>query len=208
MINSVHAGARKMHRLVTSLAMILFVALLSGCATHYVDTATTDVPLSAYKKVDTPKPVQVVFEFQTKGVANARATEHLKAQVIEQIKASGLFSSVEEKPVSGGATLGVTLNNVPLTDDIFGKGFVTGLTFGLAGSQVTDGYVCTVDYSANDQGSPVRKTARHAIHTVLGAKGAPSNAEPAKNIDEAVRTMTRQIVANALRDLSLDPLFK
>ncbi|MGE5470628.1 MAG: hypothetical protein ACM3X0_07535 [Bacteroidota bacterium] len=188
--------------------MLLAVTLLSGCATHYVDTATTDVPVSAYKKIEQPKPVQLVFEFQTKGVANARATEFLKGQVVEQVKASGLFSSVEDKPVPGNAMLGVTLNNVPLTDNVFGKGFVTGLTFGLAGKQVTDGYICTVDYSSDTQKPAVNKTARHAIHTVLGAKGAPENAQPAKNIEEAVKTMTRQIVATAIRDVSLDPAFR
>lgn len=208
MNKSMDIYGREMHRFVSTLAMLCFVALLSGCATHYVDTAITDVPISAYKKAEQPKAVQVLFEFQTKGVANSRATGFLKAQVIDQIKASGLFSSVEENPVQGNALLGVTLNNVPLTDDAFGKGFVTGLTFGLAGSQVTDGYICTVDYSNGVERSRVTKTARHAIHTVLGAKGAPENAVPAKSIDEAVKTMTRQIVGTALRDLSLDPSFK
>lgn len=208
MNKSIYVSGREMHRFVLSLAMLSFVALLSGCATHYVDTATTDVPTSAYKKPDQPKAVQVVFEFQTKGVANSRATGFLKAHVIDQIKAAGLFASVEENPVPGNALLGVTLNNVPLTDDVFGKGFVTGLTFGLAGSQVTDGYICTVDYSNGVEHSSVTKTARHAIHTVLGAKGAPNNAVPANSIDEAVKTMTRQIVGTAMRDLSLDPSFK
>ncbi|MFZ2268852.1 MAG: hypothetical protein WAV95_14855 [Azonexus sp.] len=208
MNKSMPVCGRNLHRLVSSMVMMCLVAILSGCATHYVDTATTDVPLSTYKKVDQPKAVQVVFEFQTKGVPNSRATGFFKTQVVDQVKASGLFSSVEEKPVPGGTTLGITVNNVPLTDDAFGKGFVTGLTFGLAGSQVTDGYICTLDYSSDVQGSNVTKTARHAIHTVMGAKGAPNNAEPAKNIEEAVRTMARQIVGTALRDLSLDPAFK
>ena len=199
---------RERHRLIPSMVMAFFAVILSGCATHYVDTAISEVPVSTYKKVDQPKPVQVVFEFQTKGVANSRATGFLKPQVIDQIKASGLFSSVEEKPVPGNATLGVTVNNVPLTDDAMSKGFVTGLTFGLAGSQVTDGYICTVDYSSDIQGSNLTKTTRHAIHTVMGAKGSPNNAEPAKNMEEAIRTMMRQIVGNALRDLSLDPAFK
>lgn len=188
--------------------LLLFSLLMTGCASFYVDTATRDVPPSELRMVAQPAPVQVLFEFQTKGVQNARATDHLRTQVIGQIKASGLFSAVEDKPVAGGAMLSLKLNNVPLSDDAFGKGFVTGLTFGLAGNQVTDGYICTVEYLDPTRQTPIVKTARHAIHTVIGAKEAPANGIRAETIEEAVRTMTRQIVGTALKDLSFDPDFR
>jgi hypothetical protein len=127
---------------------------------------------------------------------------------MSEIQASGLFSSANDSPSPSGALLSLKLNNVPLTDNAFGKGFVTGLTFGLAGSQVSDGYVCTVEYIGPQSGSPIVKTARHAIHTVIGAKGAPENAKKSESIDDAVRTMTRQIVGTALKELSLDPNFR
>lgn len=194
-------------RLASSVILLLSL-LLSGCASFYVDTATRDVPPSDMKKVAQPGPVQVLFEFQTKGVQNARATDHLRTQVFDQIKASGLFSAVDDKPVANGALLSLKLNNVPLSDDAFSKGFVTGLTFGLAGNQVSDGYICTVEYLGPAQRSPIVKTARHAIHTVIGAKDAPANGIKAESIEEAVRTMTRQIIGTALKDLSFDPNFE
>ncbi len=189
-------------------AALLGLLSLTGCASFYVDTATKEVAAEAYRKPAAPRPVQLVFEFQTKGVANARATEYLSAQVKDQIKGSGLFAEVADKPVEGGALLSVVLNNVPLTDDAFGKGFVTGLTFGLAGSQVSDGYVCTLKYLAQPQATAISKTTRHAIHTVMGAKDAPANGTKMDSLEQAVRTMTRQVVSASLDELSRDPEFR
>lgn len=188
--------------------VLLAAAALTGCANFYVDTNTKEVDAAQYKRRDPVHPVQVLFEFQTKGVTNANATALLKARVIDQVKASGLFSEVGEGPAAGGALLGITLNNVPLSDDAFSKGFVTGLTFGLAGSQVSDGYVCTARYSVGTGGAPIVRQARHAIHTTVGASAAPSNGVKAASIDAAVTLMTRQVVSNVLNDLTLDTSFK
>ena len=180
---------------------------LTGCANFYVDSATKEVPVSSYRKPESPPPVQVLFEFQTKGVPNAAVTSHLKAQVIQKVRDSGLFSRVEEGPVQGGGLLSVKLNNVPLTDDAFSKGFVTGLTFGLAGSKVSDGYICTVSYLDDGQSVSVTKSARHAIHTTLGLAASPGDAVKVASIDEAVIKMTSQILSTVLNDLSQDPAF-
>jgi hypothetical protein len=180
----------------------------TGCANMYVDTGTPEVQAAAFKKPKTLHPVQVQFEFQTKDVANARATEFLKTRVTDQVAASGLFSGVSESPAPGGSLLSITLNNVPLTDDAASKGFVTGLTFGAKGSQVSDGYICTVRYSGGMGVEPIVKQARHAIHTTLGSSPAPANAVKAENPQEAVTTMTRQVVSHVLNDLSQDGAFK
>jgi len=187
---------------------VLSVSVLTGCANFYVDPVLKDVSPADMNKISAPKPVQLLFEFQTKGVQNSRATDRLRDQVIEQVKASGLFSIVDDKPVAEGAILSLTINNVPLTDDAAAKGFVTGLTLGLAGSQVSDGYVCTLKYIGPGGKDPIVKTERHVIHTVLGAKGAPEGMTKSDNAEAAVRTMTKQIVGNALKDLSYDRSFK
>ncbi|MBB3175843.1 hypothetical protein [Variovorax sp. Sphag1AA] len=179
---------------------------LTGCATHYVDGATREVAASEYHKPAAAQPVQVFFEFQTKGVANTAATSLLKAQVVQKVKDSGLFSTVEETPVKGGGLLSVKLNNVPIGDDAFSKGFVTGLTFGLAGSQVSDGYVCTVTYMV-DGHTPITKSARHAIHTTIGAAPTPGAARKANSVNDAVTQMTSQVLSTALNDLSHDSAF-
>lgn len=189
------------------MAAVLCSALLTGCASFYVDTSTPDVPPSEFKKPGTPRPVQLLFQFQTKGTVNEIATKQLKDRVADHVRASGLFASVSDQPAEGGALLSVTLNNVPLTDNAFTKGFVTGLTFGLAGSTVSDGYVCTVSYSAKPGQAALVKQARHAIHTGMGAGSAPSQAIKANSAEEAVNTMTRQVVSRALKELSDDNAF-
>lgn len=183
-------------------------AALTGCMSMYVDGSTKEVSAASFKKPAVAKPVQLVFEFQTKGAPNGAATKLLKDQVVEQVKTSGLFTQVSETPVDGGALLSVTLNNVPLTDDAFTKGFVTGFTFGLVGSQVSDGYVCTAKYLSPAAAQPITKSARHAIHATLGAGSAPQNAVKADSAEAAARTMTRQVLSNVLHDLSQDASFK
>lgn len=188
------------------LASLLMV--LSGCVSVYVDNGTKEIDSAQFKKQEKTHPVMVLFEFQTKGVANARATDLLKEKVFDQVKKSTLFSEVSTTPVEGGRVLSITLNNVPTTDDAFSKGFVTGFTFGLVGSEVSDGYVCTARYLGRDGKEPVTKQARHVIHATLGAKAAPSNAVKAASMEEAATVMTHQVVSNVLNDLSYDPNFQ
>jgi hypothetical protein len=189
--------------------LIAAALLLGGCATHYVDGAVKEVPATAFARPASPHAVQLVFEFQTKVAANTRATEQVKPMVLDRLKQTGLFTDVQDKPVAGGAVLSVTINNVALTDDAYRKGFMTGLTFGLAGSTVTDGYLCTVSYLPPGATTPIVKTSKHAIHTQLGANSAPpANAYKAAGIEDAVRTMVRQILGTAMRDVSQDTAFR
>ena len=181
---------------------------LSGCGSMYVDGGMPEVPVSQFKKPAVPHSAQVLFEFQTRGVANARATQLLKTQVLEQVRTSGLFSEVSESPVASGALLGVTLNNVPISEDAAMKGFFTGMTFGLAGSQVSDGYICTATYTAGPGAASIVKTAGHAIHTTVGATSAPQNAVKANDAQHAAELMTRQIVSRVLNELSRDGGFQ
>lgn len=192
-------------------ALGLFLAatgLLGGCASAYLDGSTKEIPSAQFKKPANAAPVQVLFDFQTKGVTNGQATALLRDRVLAQVKASGLFSEVGTAAVPSGAMLSITLNNVPLTDDAFSKGAITGLTFGLAGSQVSDGYICTAVYRAGDGAAPLTKQARHAIHTTLGAAAAPGKAVKAANMQEAAFQMTTQVISNVLNDLSQDTNFK
>jgi len=188
--------------------LLATTALLGGCASAYLDGATKEIPAAQFKKPANPAPVQVLFDFQTKGVANAQATALLRDRVLAQVKSSGLFSEVGANAVPNGAVLSVTINNVPMSDDAFSKGFVTGLTFGLAGSQVSDGYICTATYRSSNDAAPLTKQARHAIHTTMGAAATPGNATKMPDHKEAAFQMTTQVVSNLLNDLSQDANFK
>lgn len=188
-------------------SMLILASMMTGCTSVYVDTATKEVPVEQMKRVVDPKPVQLVFEFQTKGVPNPRATDLLKDAVGKEVKESGLFSSVSTDSTPNVGLLNVTLNNIPLTDDAASKGFVTGMTFGLAGSTVTDGYICTLSYLPPGQVTPIVKTVRHAIHATIGNASPPPAAQKSTSILEAINKVTRDVLSNALNDLSHDSAF-
>lgn len=200
---------RAMAKLRVCAAIAIVAVSTSGCMTAYVDAGLKNASATEIRKPERPTDAQLLFWFQTKGTPNARATDVLKAEVTELISGSGLFATVGPDPALSGAILNVVINNVPITDqsDAVAKGFATGLTFGLVGSAVTDGYVCTMEYVPPGTGPKVTATSRHAIHATIGAKGAPPNGIKAKSIDEAVRTMARQIVLDGLTQLSKDPAF-
>lgn len=187
--------------------MLAASTMLTGCASFYVDTATKEVPVAQFKKPAHPKDVQLAFEFQTKGAPNSRATAMLQGQVTDQIVGSGLFALSNQG--TQNAMLNISINNVPVDgQNPAAQGFVTGLTFGLVGSAVTDGYICTVSYLPPGQTKPIVTTAKHAVHVTLGNASAPSTAQKSASAEDAVRKMAREIVSNALNDLANAPEFQ
>ena len=193
------------------LLLVLATLLLTGCLRPqtYLDPKTKEIPVSEFKHVDQPKPVHMVVEFQTKGAPNARATTFVMNPVTEEVKASALFGLLDAPSGPDVALLSITINNVAVagSEDAASKGFATGFTFGLVGTAVSDGYICTVSYLAPGRKEPVVKTARHMIHTTIGNASPPPDAIPMENSREAVTLMVRQILSHALHDLSVDAAF-
>lgn len=201
----------RLRALMVSLCLgLAFVAFggQAAMAASYVDPVLKDVPAEARVTKASPQPVQILFQFQTDGAPNERATKYLKKLVIDTVTASGLFSEVTETPVASGAVISVTINNVVKDlKDATAQGFVTGLTFGLKGSLVTDHYTCTVEFVGGPDAEKISRSVNHAIHTTLGIKTPPEGMVKSKNIAEAVTTMARQAVSNALNQVAADPAF-
>ena len=192
------------------MAGLVAAAAMTGCVSMkpYVSDNLKEVPASEFVKPNPSHPVQLLFNFQTKGVDNARVTAALKARVADQVAASHVFDSVSDAPVAGGALLIVTVNNVPLDDHEFAKGFATGLTLGLAGTLAGDGYIATARYTPPAPASLIAREVRHSIYTTIGNHAPPPNAVAAATMDEAATTMLHQAVSNLLNDVSHDPSFK
>lgn len=178
-------------------------------AASYVDPGLKDLAPDQKVTVANPQPVQILFQFQTDGAANGRATDFLKKKVLEMVMASGLFSEVVEAPVPNGAIISITINNVvkDALADATAQGFVTGLTFGLKGSMITDRYIATVEYLDGAGGPKISRTLNHAIHTSLGLKSAPEGMVKSKNGTEAVMTMVNQVISNGLNQVAADQAF-
>lgn len=180
-------------------------------AAEYVGAGLTDVKPEDKAVVSNPQPVQVLIQFQTKGAPNGRATKYVKQKVLDTVKASGLFSDVSEAPTANGAILSIVINNVVAPKDMQeaeAKGFVTGATFFIAGSNVADYYDCTVDYVAGPTAPKITRTAHHTMITQMGLiNNPPADAVKVGGIKDAVFVMVRQIVSNPLNEIGKDPAF-
>jgi hypothetical protein len=189
-------------------ALLAATLFLSGCISlrPYVDPTLGDVPAAEHVSVANPQPVQLVFDFQSKGASNPRAMAFLTEEVTERVRASGLFSEVSTAPAPNGAILAITINNIPEADAA-GRGFAAGLTFGLAGQTVTDYYVGTVHYAAGPGAPAFTAEEHHAIHSLVGAGSGPPGMVASPNLEAAVRQMTQQLVDHLLNDVARDPTF-
>lgn len=188
-------------RAAASLLVLLCLAFgLTGCLSmkSYVDPALPVVVKADLPTVSTPAPVQVLFEFRTKGNVNAAATAEIKPRVVAAVAESGLFRTINDATQSGGI-LKVVIDNVPQTDNAAAKGFGTGLTLGLAGSIVTDGYVCTATYSRD--GKTTEVTVRHALHSTIGNHAGPTGLQPMEP-QAAIHQIMDQLVWNSLKQLA------
>ncbi len=191
----------KLFRVVRIACAIGVTLSASACMSvhSYVDPGLGEPHYADLKKPANPQPIQLLFEFQTRGVANARATEALRARVLEQMTQSGLFSQVSYDPVPSGRKLSMTLDNEPLTDNAAAKGFGTGLTLGLVGSVVRDGYVCTTNYIEPDHDA-VTTTVKHEIVSTIGNAAGPAGLT-ALSLQDAATVVVRQIVGRSLAEI-------
>lgn len=187
-----------------AIAVVLFACfMLSGClsAKMYVDPALPVVVKAEVMPTAQPRPVQVLFEFRTKGKANARATGEIRPRIVAVAAESGLFSTVSSNAdtAGDGGVLKVVIDNVAITDNAAAKGFGTGLTFGLVGSMVTDGYVATATYSRD--GKSTEASVKHALHTTIGNHKGPEGLT-AMEPQAAVHQVMDQIAWNVLKQLA------
>jgi hypothetical protein len=194
-------------RLIRRVAFLLLPIALSACISpkSFVDPALGEIKTSDFAKPAKQESVQLLVEFQTKGSPNARATEMLRPKVLEQVSQSGLFNQVSYEPAASKRTLSFVINNVALTDSVAAKGFGVGLTFGLVGTMVSDGYVCKVILT--EPGKPqIAREVKHALHTTIGNKEGPPGLSAMAPVD-AANIVIRQMIAASLKQVSDDPGF-
>jgi hypothetical protein len=211
------AGAR-LWRLAFWLPLVLAILAMAligrpAAAAVFVDATLGDVKPEQKVTIAHPQPVQLLFQFRTKGSPNMQATKALKPQVVDAVKASGLFSEVSEAPVANGAMLNVVIDNVldPAEQSAAaGQGFATGATLGIAGSTVREHYASSLDYVSGPDAPKITRTAVHFLLVQLGLlhTGTPENAVKVDGgIKGGVAVMTRQIVSVPLNALASDPAF-
>lgn len=197
------AVAGKHARLTALFAAACLSSLLTGCLSvkQYVDPTLPHVSYADLKPVVTKQPVQLFFEYQTKGTTNAKVTELVRPMLIDTMTKSALFSDVVVSPAAYERQLFITINNFPVTKDASTKGFMTGLTFGLAGTMVTDGFMLTAIYKAPGNGE-VKHSYQHALHSTIGNASGPAGLTPVINADRGIREIMDGLMLNLLKDMN------
>ena len=177
--------------------------LLSGCLAPkmYIDPTLPAASKADLSTSAAPQPIQLLYEFQTRGSPNARATAATKEKVFATATDSGLFSTVAAEPQANQRRLTIVINNVPITQDAGAKGVGVGLTFGLVGTVVTDGYECTATLAVPGA-EPLKFEYKHAIHTSIGNTAPPMGLTPEPSAKEAGLKMVEQLTWSILRDVS------
>lgn len=197
----------RFHDMLGALLIAVAFAAAPASAAPYVDRMLGDVPAEQRALVTEPKPVQFLFTFTTNGSANPRAANFLRDRVLQEVRATGIFSELSETPVPGGAVLSITIDNFADTQAAASRGARAGLTLGLAGFKVTDGYMARIEFLPAEGAPVITRTLEHAIHSTIGRTSPPENADRARNQREALFTVVRHVVANGLNQIALDPSF-
>jgi len=131
------------------LSMPFIFYLFTGClaVNSYVDPTLPKATAATLVARDAPAPLSLHVEFLTQGKPNVNVTRDLYNRISEVLRSSGLFSEVRSSSADNIDRLYVVMNNVGDRGGAAAKGVGTGLTFGLVGSMVTDGYLFTATYN-------------------------------------------------------------
>ncbi|HJO25974.1 MAG TPA: hypothetical protein QF730_01900 [Planctomycetota bacterium] len=171
---------------------------LTSCISSqsYVDPQFRQASIEELTRPASPHRVALAVEFQRNGAPLPAADGELRSAVVAALEKTGLatvVSSGEE------LTLHMVGNNIADMAAATRRGFATGLTLGLAGTNVVDLY--EFNLSITGGGHDTQRAYKHAIHTRVGAGPAPvSGVEPSAN-GRAFPQVVEDIVVNFLRDL-------
>jgi hypothetical protein len=192
-----------MKRIVIVIALLISGAGYAAASKSYVDPSYGKVKYADIIKPAQPYKLKLNVEFQTNGQHRPRVDNILMKQVDRVIRESGFAIPVPDSEASSDQ-LTIVVNNIADLDEARRKGYVTGSTFFLKGSTVTDYY--EMQATITIAGKTITKSGyKHAIHTTIGHTKAPEGV-PAMTTDEAFGKVVEELVLNFLGDLQKDQL--
>ena len=185
-----------MNKLLLLAACIL---TLSGCITSksYVDPSFAKATYNDVKPVTQKYDSNIIVEFQRNGEAFTAANNEVRGHVERTLRATGVINPTTE---GSNISIKVIVNNIADIGSAAAKGFGTGLTFGAAGSLVTDYYEATVVYTDADNNT-VSKSYKHALHTTVGNHDAPFENVMPTTPAAAFGTVVEQVLLNFITDM-------
>lgn len=181
-------------------SLLLLTAVLTGVTSciapkSHVDQKFQGVAYTDIRPVESPQPVRLTVVGQTNGKENKRASIYWREQVVATL----LKTRVLRAQPDTGASLHITINNLAAIGSAASKGAATGLTFGAVGTAVTDEYEMIVQFDTGS-GEVIRKSYRHAIHTVIGNAKPPPGLE-SMSPEQATSVVAQDLVLHFLKDL-------
>ena len=181
--------------------VIVLAGLTAGCLSikSYVDPFLPQVGYGDLLPRRDVRPAVLTVAFHRNGEPASLGTSRARDEIRAVFEKSKLFSAVSDKSTDDADRFDIVLDNRGDVGDAMAKGMLTGITFGGAGSRVTDGYVFTVKFQRAG-GEPLTKVYRHAIHSTIGNAAEPQGIVP-MSLSEAFSKVVEGLVLNLLFDL-------
>jgi hypothetical protein len=182
----------------TTLALGLVVTGCVRITGVYIDPTLPPASAAEVRPAKHPTAVQLLVEFRAHDVPKAGPTVFTQGRLLDIGRKSGLFSAMSTDPVPGGRRLVVTIDDDagPRT----GSPEITGLTFGAAGTAVTDAYHWDVSYDVPDH-APISLAYEHRLISTIGVASGPPGLT-SYSTGAAVTMITDQLGWSIMRDLS------
>ena len=180
------------------LVTVLFLCVcVTGCLStkSYVDPQFRKATYSDIGKVATKYKGNIDVEFQRNGEHLSNVDKELRTHVEKVFRTTGV---VEPTTEPAELKIKVIANNIADMGEARSKGFATGLTFGAAGSTVTDYYDFTIE--CRNGGTNKSFAYKHAIHTTVGNSPAPIPVEPLP-LGESFGKVVEDIILNFVREM-------
>jgi hypothetical protein len=178
--------------------MFVVSVFLAGCMSpkSFVDPNFPRVSYDDVAKRSVPLRLVLGVEFQRNGEPFQKVDSTLRDVTERVLRASGVVIPIAD---GGEGQIRVVVNNIADLGGAVAKGFGTGLTFGLAGSTVTDAYEMLVSITAN--GKTITRTAiKHALHTAIGNTSTPPGLEVMPP-STAFQKVMEQMLLRVLQDV-------
>jgi hypothetical protein len=181
------------------IAVLVTSSLVQGCiSTHsYVDPQFHHASFGDLARSQPPYALSVKSEFQRNGVEQPRVERQLRDDVERTLRASGVVVPYDGKGSADGE-ISIVVNNVTDLCSAAAKGFGTGLTLGLVGSHVMDGYEMTARLTQSD--SVEERKYQHAIISTVGNAAGPPGLTPVA-LATAFNQVVDDLVLNFLKDM-------
>lgn len=182
----------------TLFAVAVACTALAGCVSpqSFLDPSVPRISYADLGKRAEPLKLKLSVEFQRNGEAYPRVDPVLKDNAQRILRSTGLIVPTDSDPAG---SIRIVVNNFGDLGDARAKGIKTGLTLGLAGSTVMDGYEMTVSITANGK-TATRTAIKHALYTAIGNTTLPSGVE-AVPPTVAFDRVLEQMLLRALQDM-------